>query len=61
MDALAAGTLVEIAKDIVVLNSQTQVEVAEAIKANWQNVKTEYNNQFNFEHKFYGVTLSANT
>ena len=59
IDALAAGTLVEMRKDIMVLNSQTQVQVAEAIKANWQNVKADYNNRYNFEHKFYGVTLSA--
>jgi hypothetical protein len=61
MDALAAGTLVEIAKDIVVLNSQTQAEVIAAIKANWRNVKTDYNNRYNFEYKFYGVTLNAGT
>ncbi len=39
-DALAAGTIVEVTKDIVVLENQTQAEVAAAIKANWQNVKT---------------------
>ena len=44
-DDLAAGTLVEVTKDIVVLENQTQAEVAAAIKANWQNVKTDYNNQ----------------
>jgi len=59
--ALAAGTLVEIAKDIVVSESQTESEVAAAIKADWQNAKTEYNNQYNFEHKFYGVTLDADS
>ena len=59
IDELAAGTLVEIAKDIVVLASQTQSEVAIAIKADWQNVKSDYNNQYDFEHKFYGVTLNA--
>ncbi len=59
IDALAAGTLVEITKNIVVLNTQTQAEIAAAIKANWQNVKTDYNDQYNFEHKFYGITLNA--
>ena len=61
IDALAAGTLVELSKDIVVQDSETQAEVAVAIKADWQNMKAQYNNQYNFEHKFYGVTLSANT
>jgi len=61
LDALAAGELVELSKDIVVQNSDTQSTVAAAIKADWQNVKTQYNEQYNFEHKFYGVTLSANT
>jgi hypothetical protein len=59
VDALAAGTLVEIAKDIVVLDSQTESEVAAAIRADWQNVKADYNGQYDFEHKFYGVTLDA--
>jgi hypothetical protein len=59
IDALAAGTLVEVTKNIVVNDAQTQAEVATAIRADWQNVKADYNNQYNFEHKFYGVTLSA--
>ena len=59
IDMLAAGTLVEIAKDMVVSGSQTQSEVAAAIRADWQNVKADYNNQYDFEHKFYGVILSA--
>jgi len=61
IDALAAGTLVEITKDIVVEKSQTQAEVAAAVRADWQNVKADYNSRYNFEHKFYGVTLSAST
>ena len=61
IDALAAGTLVEISKNVVINNNQEQVEVAAAIKTDWQNVKTDYNKCYNFEHKFYGVTLSATT
>ncbi|KPL24188.1 MAG: hypothetical protein AMJ75_04340 [Phycisphaerae bacterium SM1_79] len=59
IDALAAGTLVEITKDIVVSDSQNQSEVATAVRADWQNVKANYNGQYDFEHKFYGVTLDA--
>ncbi|MCH7559001.1 MAG: hypothetical protein IIB56_16335 [Planctomycetes bacterium] len=61
IDALAAGALVEITKDIVVEKSQTQTEVAAAIKADWQKTEADYNSRYNFEHKFYGVTLSAST
>lgn len=59
IDALAAGILVELGKDIQVSDGQTQAQVASAIKTDWQNVKTEYNRKYNFEHKFYGVTLDA--
>jgi hypothetical protein len=59
IDALATGTLVEITKNIVVENDQTQSEVAAVVKIDWHNVKTDVNSQYNFEHKFYGVTLSA--
>jgi len=61
IDSLAAGTLVEVTQDIVVKNSQTQPEIAAVIKADWQNKKSDYNKRYNFEHKFYGVTLSAST
>ncbi len=61
IDALAAGTVVEISKDIVVEDGQTQAEVAVAIKADWQNVKEEYNSRYDFEHKFYGMTLNVGT
>ena len=59
IDALAAGTLIEVTKDIVVENGQTQSEVTAAVKTDWQIVMTDYNSQYNFEHKFYGVTISA--
>ena len=59
IDALAAGTLVEISRDIVVLASQTQEEIATTLKADWQNVRAGYNDTYSFEHKFYGVTLNA--
>ena len=59
IDALAAGTAVEIIRNIVVLASQSQSEIADAAKADWQNVKTEYNNRYDFEHRFHGVTLDV--
>jgi len=61
VDALAAGTLVEITKDMAVEKSQTQAVIVTAVRADWQNVKEDYNSRYNFEHKFYGVTLSATT
>ncbi|MBN2315448.1 MAG: hypothetical protein JXM79_16075 [Sedimentisphaerales bacterium] len=59
LDALAAGSLIEISRTIVVLANQTQAEIANAIKADWQNTKSEYNDKYNFTYKFYGVTLDA--
>ena len=59
IDAMATGSLVEISRNIVVLASQTQVEITDAIRADWQNTKTDYNDKYNFTYKFYGVTLDA--
>lgn len=59
IDALATGSLVEVSRNIVVLTSQTQAEIADAVRADWQNAKADYNNKYNFEYKFYGVTLNA--
>lgn len=59
IDALAAGTLIEVKRNIVVLASQTEAEIADAIRANWQNTRLDYNNQHNFTYKFYGMTLDA--
>jgi hypothetical protein len=59
IDALAAGSLVEVARNIVMLAGQTQAEIADAIRADWQNTKLAYNDKYNFAYKFYGVTLDA--
>jgi len=59
IDALAAGSLIELSRTIVVLAGQTQAEIASAVKADWQNARVEYNNRYDFVHKFYGVTLNA--
>jgi len=59
IDALAAGSLVEVKRNIVLLASQTQTEIADAIRADWQNTKLAYNDKYNFAYKFYGVTLDA--
>jgi len=60
-EALAGGTLVEVHKTVVVLNSQSQADIVSKIRADWANVRDQYNQQYNFEHKFYGVTLNAAT
>ena len=59
IEALAAGSLIELSRNIVVLADQTQAEIADAIRADWQNTKADYNNKYNFVYKFYGVTLDA--
>jgi hypothetical protein len=60
IDALAAGTLVEVTRDMVIFSNQTTIEIAGAIKADYNVVKSKYNNKFTFEHKFYGSHLNAN-
>lgn len=60
IDALAAGSLVEVSRNIVLLAGQTQAEIADAIRADWQNARADYNDKYNFEYKFHGVTLNAN-
>ena len=59
IDALAAGSLVEVSRNIVMLSGQTYTEIADLIRTNWQNTKTNYNDKYNFSYKFYGVTLDA--
>lgn len=60
IDALAAGSLVEVSRSMAVLNSQTQTEVADAVRVDWQNVKADCNNNYDFTYKFHGITLNAN-
>lgn len=59
LDALAAGSLIEISRTIVVRASETQAEMAVAVRADWQNARAEHNDKYNFAYKFYGVTLNA--
>jgi hypothetical protein len=59
IDALAAGSLIEVSRNIVVLASQTQAEIADAVRADWQNTRADHNDKYNFTYKFYGVTLNA--
>lgn len=59
IDALAAGSLIEVSRNIVVLAGQTQAEIVDAIRADWQNARADYNDKYNFTYKFYGVTLDA--
>jgi len=59
LDALAAGSMIEISRTIVVHANDTQAEIAVAVKADWQNARIDYNDKYNFAYKFYGVTLNA--
>jgi len=61
IDALTAGSLMEVSRNIVVLAGQTQAEIADAIRAGWQNARADYNDKYNFAYKFYGVTLDVAT
>ena len=59
LDALAAGSLIEVSRTIVVLSEQSQAEIADALRTDWQNTRTDFNNKYNFTYKFHGVTLNA--
>ena len=61
LDALAAGSLIEVSRTIIVLADQTQAEISDAVRADWQNIRTSFNDKYNFSYKFYGVTLNAST
>jgi len=54
IDALAAGSLIEVKRNIVVLASQTRAEIADAIRSDWQTTRAYYNEKYNFAYKFYG-------
>jgi hypothetical protein len=59
IDALGAGSLIEVQRNIVVLDGQTQAEIADAIRADWLNTRADYNDKYNFAYKLYGVTLDG--
>jgi len=59
IDALAAGTLVEIARDMEIFSNQTTNDIVAAIRADYLNTKSEYNSRYDFEHKFYGAKFNA--
>ena len=57
ISALAAGTMVELSRNIIALETQATVDIVTAIKASWQSVKSTYNASYNFKHKHYGQTI----
>ena len=59
IDALAAGSLVEVSRSIVVDTDQTQAEIADAVRTDWHNVRADCNDKYDFAYKFHGVTLNA--
>ena len=58
-DALAAGTLVEVTRSIEIFSNQSDNELVDAIKSDYLNVKSEFNQRFSFENKYYGVKFNA--
>jgi hypothetical protein len=57
INALAAGTMVELSRNIIALETQATVDIVTAIKASWQSVKSTYNASYNFKYKHYGQTI----
>ena len=57
ISALATGTVVELSRNIIALETQATVDIVNAIKASWQSVKSTYNASYNFKYKHYGQTI----
>jgi len=57
ISALAAGTMVELSRNIIALETQATVDIVTAIKASWQSVKSTYNANYNFKYKHYGQKI----
>ena len=59
--ALADGSLLEVTKTMAVLHAQSKSEIVEAIKADWRNMKADFNQQYTFEHKYHGTIIEDAT
>jgi hypothetical protein len=57
ISAPAAGTVVELSRNIIALETQATVDIVTAIKASWQSVKSTYKASYNVKHKHYGQTI----
>ena len=59
IEALASGQLAEVSRTIAIDRAMTQSDIIAAVRADWQNTKVDYNNQYSFKYKFYGSTINA--
>lgn len=57
ISALATGTVVELSRNIIALETQATVDIVNAIKASWQSVRSTYNASYNIKYKHYGQTI----
>jgi len=60
IDALSAGSLVEVHRDIVVFKTQDLSEIIAKVKTMWQSAYAGYNTDYIIRYKYYGAKFSAN-
>jgi hypothetical protein len=59
IDALSAGTLVEVHRDIVVFKTQDISEIIAKVKTMWQLAYAGYNTEYGIRYKYYGSELNV--
>ena len=57
--ALASGELAEVTRTVAVDKTTSQSDIAAALRNDWQNIKTDYNEKYNFKYKFFGNTIDV--
>ncbi len=56
-DGLAAGSIVELTRNIVLPEAMSKADAAPKIKQDWQTVKAAHNADYNFTYKYFGATI----
>ena len=57
--ALASGELAEVIRTVAVDRTTSQSDIVAALRNDWQNIKTDYNEKYNFKYKFFGNTINV--
>jgi len=57
--ALASGELAEVTRTVAINKTMSQADIVTALRADWQVIKTDYNEKYNFKYKFFGNTIDV--